>query len=264
MTGALLTLVCLTYGADPVDLAKIYETQEIVYTGGDYKDEHFKYRLMVPEKIEEGKKYPVILFLHGAGERGSDNEKQLSYLPTWMATPEMRAKYPCFLIAPQCREGEKWADVDWSRPESDKLPKEPSDQMQVAVKALEHVIADYPVDKNRIYLTGLSMGGYGSWDLAMRRPKFFAAVAPVCGGGDESQAELLLGTPIYAYHGDADTAVPVDRTRRMIKALKAAGAEPKYKELPGVGHNSWSPAYQDADGVVPWMFEQKRTDEKKE
>jgi predicted peptidase len=263
MTGALLTLVCLTYGAEPGDLDKVYETHEIVYTGGDYRDERFKYRLMLPEKIEQGKTYPVVLFLHGAGERGSDNEKQLFYFPTWMAEPAMRAKYPCFVIAPQCRDNQKWVDVDWSQPASAKLPREPSDQMRVAMSALDRVLAGYPVDKNRIYLTGLSMGGYGSWDLAMRRPKFFAAVAPVCGGGDESQAALLLGTPIYAYHGDADGAVPVERTRRMIEALKEGGAKPKYKELPGVGHNSWTAAYRDSDGVVPWMFEQDRTDETK-
>ena len=241
-----------------MDLSTVYETDSYVYTGGDYQKEEFKYRLMKPANMEPGKKYPVVLFLHGAGERGTDNEKQLYYFPTWMADPEMREKYPCFLIAPQCRPDKKWVDVDWSRTDSAKLPKEPSDQMRVAMAVLDKVIKENPVDKSRIYLTGLSMGGYGSWDLAMRRPKYFAAVAPVCGGGDESQAELLLGTPIFAYHGDKDGAVPVERTRRMIKALKEAGAEPLYTELPGVGHNSWNQAYQDADGVVPWMFKQER------
>jgi predicted peptidase len=105
------------------------------------------------------------------------------------------------------------------------------------------------------------MGGYGSWDLAARRPELFAAVVPICGGGDEHAAERLLKTPIWAVHGDADTAVPVERSRRMIEAIKAAGGQPKYSELPGVGHNSWTPAYSDPEGVLPWMFEQVRTEE---
>jgi predicted peptidase len=112
------------------------------------------------------------------------------------------------------------------------------------------------VDEKRIYLTGLSMGGYGAWELAMRQPTRFAALAPICGGGDESQAAILKDIPVWAWHGDADPAVPVERSRRMIEAIKTAGGKPRYSELPGVGHDSWTPAYTRADGVVPWLFEQ--------
>src|SRR5205085_8289835 len=140
---------------------------------------------------------------------------------------------------------------------------EPTAQMQVALQALRDTLKNYPVDTKRIYLTGLSMGGYGSWDLATRHSDWFAAVAPICGGGDESQAAKLKNIPIWAWHGDADDAVPVERSRKMIEAIKAAGGMPKYTELKGVGHNSWTAAYTDANGVIPWMFEQRKEHEAK-
>jgi predicted peptidase len=214
--------------------------------------------LLKPAKIEEGKKYPVVLFLHGAGERGDDNAAQLKYLPEWMTSAERRKKYPCFVIAPQCREGKMWAAARWGMKQSVAMPKEPTDQMKVVIGILDHVMKNYPVDLRRVYLTGLSMGGYGSWELAMRMPDRFAAVVPICGGGDEAQAEKIAKLPIWAWHGDADEAVPVERSRRMIAALKKAGGEPKYTELKGVGHDSWTPAYTRDDGVLPWMFEQHK------
>jgi predicted peptidase len=131
--------------------------------------------------------------------------------------------------------------------------------MNVALGVLERVLADYPTDPDRVYLTGLSMGGYGSWDLAERMPERFAAVAPVCGGGDTSRADRLVKLPIWAWHGDQDPAVPVARSREMIAAIEKAGGHPKYTELPGVAHNSWIQAYGNADGLIPWMFAQART-----
>lgn len=249
------TLAMGTLAMGAVDASKAYEEQSVTFTGGDYKDEVFKFRLLKPAKIEPGKKYPVVMFLHGAGERGDDNRKQLQYLPEQMAQPDWQEKFPCFLIAPQCRERKQWVEVPWG--DKDSTPtKELGPQMQVALKILDKVLKDNPVDQQRIYLTGLSMGGYGSWDLGMRMPERFACVVPICGGGDESHADRLVGMPVWAWHGDADEAVPVDRSRKMIAAIKKAGGDPKYTELPGVGHNSWTPAYSDPKGVVPWMFEQ--------
>jgi predicted peptidase len=236
-----------------------YEQRVHKYTGGKYKDEEFKYRLLSPAKPEKDKKYPVILFLHGAGERGDDNEAQLKYFPTWMAEAKMREKYPCYVIAPQCRSGEKWSVANWGAKESDAMPKEPTEQLSAAIGMLDSLMkSGMPVDEKRVYLTGLSMGGYGSWELAMRQPDRFAAVAPICGGGDESQAEKLVKVPIWAWHGDADNAVPVERSRKMIEAITKAGGKPKYTELKGVGHDSWTPAYTKDDGLIPWMFEQAK------
>jgi predicted peptidase len=214
--------------------------------------------ILKPKEIKPGEKYPLVVFLHGAGERGSDGWAQTKYLPTWMARPEMRAKYPCFLIAPQCPANEKWVDVPWDSKTSQPMPKNPSPAMRNTMDLIDRVIQSEPINTKRIYLTGLSMGGYGVWDLAMRMPDRFAAIAPLCGGGDESKAALLIHVPILCYHGAIDPAVPVERSRRMIGAIRAVGGHPKYVELPGVGHDCWTTAYTDPGGVVPWMFEQKK------
>ncbi len=241
----------------PDDVVKQFEERSFTYTGGEYKNEAFKYRLLKPEKIEAGKTYPVVLFLHGAGERGDDNTNQLQYLPEQMAKQEFRRKYPCFLVAPQCRAGKMWVQLNWSDKTSVPM-KEPGDQMKVVLGILEDVLKNNPTDPDRVYLTGLSMGGYGSWDLAMRMPEKFAAAAPICGGGDETHADTLVKLPVWAWHGDADEAVPVERSRKMIDAIKRAGGNPKYTELKGVGHNSWTPAYSSPEGLIPWLFEQRR------
>jgi predicted peptidase len=260
--NATTLLICLA-GAVTADLpsddvVKQFAELTYAYAGGEYKNEPFKYRLLKPEKIEPGKKYPVVLYLHGAGERGKDNVAQLRYLPEWLASADNRAKYPCFLIAPQCRPDKKWSNVSWADKAAADLPAEPSDQMNVAVGILDEVLKSYPCDVDRVYLTGLSMGGYGSWDLAERTPGRFAAVAPVCGGGDAKRADRLVGVPVWAWHGTDDPAVPVERSRLMIEAIRSAGGTPKYTELPGVKHSSWVQAYHGPDNLLPWMFEQVR------
>jgi predicted peptidase len=174
-----------------------------------------------------------------------------------MAQPDWRKRFPCFVIVPQCRNGRQWVNAAWGDRQSTPLADQPSDNLQMASAVLDQSLKTLPVDSNRIYLTGLSMGGYGSWELAMRRPKVFAAVAPVCGGGDESQAARLKGLPIWAAHGDADRVVWPDRSRRMVEAVKQAGGHARYTEYSGVGHNSWTGFYADTEGVVPWLFRQK-------
>ena len=216
----------------------------------------FRSQLLAPPAIEPGRRYPLVVFLHGAGERGRDNEKQLKYLPTWMAEPALRERHPCFLLAPQCREDERWVDISWADKKS--TPQgPPTTDMLAVIAALNAVITAEPVDPGRIYLTGLSMGGYGSWDLAARQPERFAALLPICGGGDEATAPRLAKLPIWCFHGDADKVVPVERSRTMIAAVRAAGGDPKYSELPGVGHDSWTPAYRDP-AVLDWLFAQAK------
>lgn len=257
MPAAFLIALALQVGSSPVDPASVFEEREVVFTGGEYQQEKFKYRLLKPAKIEPGKKYPLVVFLHGAGERGDDNRAQLKYFPALMATAAQREKYPCFVLAPQCRTDKRWVEVDWDAKDSKPQAKEPGSQMKVAMTALDDILREHPVDTKRLYLTGLSMGGYGTWDWAAREPKRFAAAAPICGGGDERTAELLKVLPIWCFHGDADTAVPVERSRRMIEAIQKAGGHPKYSELKGVGHDSWTPAYNDPK-TLEWLFEQAK------
>lgn len=248
MIPLLLSLALI--GADPKmpsdeTIAK-YEERKLAYEAEGQPAREVAYRLLKPAKIEPGKKYPVVLFLHGAGERGSDNARQLLYLPTWMADAEHQERYPCFLIAPQCPSSKWWA----GRGDGSEMP--------IVEKLLDATLAEFPIDPNRVYLTGLSMGGYGSWALAARRPEQYAAVVPICGGGDPKQAEKLVKIPIWAVHGNKDSVVPVSQSRTMIEAMRAAGGDPKLTELDGVGHDSWTPAYNDPEGVLPWMFQQSK------
>jgi predicted peptidase len=237
-------------------LADLYEHRATTVADGDRRVE-FRYRLMRPAAVAAGVRLPLVLFLHGAGECGVDNEKQLKYLPTWLAEEEPRRRHPCFVLAPQCREDERWVDVSWADDESTPQQPEPTLDLAAAVAALDDVLARELVDPARIYLTGLSMGGYGTWDLAIRMPHRFAAILPVCGGGDERLAARAAPLPIWCVHGDADTAVPVRRSRDMVAAIAAAGGRPVYSELPGVGHDSWTSAYRDGF-VLDWLFSQRR------
>jgi predicted peptidase len=237
-------------------MSMIYEEQAVSMV--DHGEPvRFRYRLLRPVKVEPGKTYPLVLFLHGAGERGSDNLAQLKYLPTWLAEPEWRERYPCYVVAPQCRADHRWAPYDWSDKQSSPLAPEPTGDLAAAVAAVDAVLAAEPIDPARIYLTGLSMGGYGAWELVARMPQRFAAVAPICGGGDESQARKLVGLPIWCFHGADDKVVPVARSRSMVAAIKAAGGDSKYTELMGVGHDSWTPAYRES-GLLDWLFQQRR------
>jgi predicted peptidase len=222
-----------------------------------YKDENGKtlqYRLMKPDNYDPKMKYPLVLFLHGAGERGKDNERQLIHGVPEFAKAENRKQYPRFLIAPQCPANEGWSNFLSKKPTTAKEQSEPGMLAVDLVKAIEK---EFSIDPNRIYITGLSMGGYGTWDIIVRHPDMFAAAVPVCGGGDPSQAEKIAKLPIWVFHGGKDKVVPPQRSREMVEAIKKAGGEAKYTEYPDVGHDSWVKAYKDAD-MMKWLFEQKK------
>ncbi len=215
------------------------------------------YRMMRPENLEPGKKYPLVIFLHGAGERGNDNEVQLVHGVKDFANPGARKKYPCFLVAPQCPVNKQWVQVPWSSPSHD-MPPKPSQPASLLVGLLDSLQKTLPIDADRVYITGLSMGGYGSWDLLARQPERFAAAVPVCGGGDEKKAERMKNVPIWAFHGGQDGAVPVSRSRNMVNAVNQAGGWAKYTEYPEVGHDSWNACYADPE-MMAWLFAQVRT-----
>ncbi|MGN6136555.1 MAG: prolyl oligopeptidase family serine peptidase [Aureliella sp.] len=236
------------------DPEKLFEPREFVGSNG----QTLKYRLLKPAPYDAERKYPLVIFLHGAGERGSDNVAQLKHGMAEFCKAKWRDKYPCYVLAPQCPEGQKWSDVDWSAPHSE-LPAKTSQSMQLVFDLVDTMIKDAAVNDNRVIITGLSMGGYGTWDALARRPSLFAAAVPICGGGDPKTADRFAQVPIWCFHGDQDQAVPVSRSREMVEALKAAGGHPKYTEYPGVGHNSWAQTYADP-AVLEWLFTQLRRD----
>lgn len=214
------------------------------------------YRLLKPQNYDPNVKYPLVLFLHGAGERGTDNEKQLVHGVREFVKPENREKYPCFLVAPQCPDAAQWVSVPWDADAHD-MPAEPSRPLRLALALVDALQREYSIDADRLLITGLSMGGYGTWDAISRHPDKFAAAVPVCGGGDLAQAQRIAQVPLWAFHGADDTVVKPQRSRGMIAAVKEAGGQPKYSELAGVGHDSWNPAYA-SDEMMAWLFAQKR------
>lgn len=201
-----------------------------------------EYLLYLPEAYEEDpQKFPLMLFLHGRGE----SRGPLSLVAKW-GPPKMAERgdeLPYLLVSPQCPSDESWAD---------------DSQQQRLVELLDHVVETYAVDPSRIYLTGLSMGGFGSWRMAADHPQRFAAVVPICGGGDPDDAEQLKQLPIWVFHGTEDRAVPFERSKEMVETLRQAGSEGvRFTTLEHVGHNSWSAAYATPQ-LDQWLKQQTR------
>lgn len=233
-----------------------YEQKVYVSSQGD----SLKYRLLRPETEKPGEKYPLVLFLHGAGERGNDNQKQLVHGGQMWLNPVNRAEHPAFVLFPQCPTEDYWAYH--SRPKSFVPGEMPQSQeatpiFSTLMQLLDTYLAMPQVDKDRIYVMGLSMGGMGTFDLAIRYPEVFAAAVPICGTVNPERLSAAKDVKFRIYHGDADNIVPVEGSRQAYKALKAAGADVKYIEFPGVNHGSWTPAFNDLE-LMDWLFSQKK------
>jgi len=226
--------------------------------------ESYRYQVFVPANFDSHKAWPVILFLHGVGERGDDGMLQTD-VGLAHAIRKDASRFPFIVVLPQCRK-----DASWVRP-----------AMQAqALAALEKSVREFHGDRVRLYLTGLSMGGYGTWEMAAKYPGKFAAYVPICGGifgppnkpdvhvsvaGDPNIADpyaetarRIASTPIWILHGGADSVVPVEESRKVAQALQTAKANVRYTEYPGVDHNSWDKAYAEPE-LVPWLLAQKLT-----
>jgi predicted peptidase len=206
-----------------------------------------EYVLFVPHDYDGTKPYPVILFLHGAGET-KGGKKMPVEVGIGPAIRKEEKTFPFITIIPQAEATKSAVRGRWSAGSPD---------AERALKMLDAVMTEYNTDSKRVYLTGLSMGGYGTWSLAAAYPEKWAAIVPICGGGDPAAAVKIKDIPTWVFHGDKDQAVPVERSREMIEAIKAAGGNPKYTEYPGVGHNSWDPAYATPE-LWTWLAEQKK------
>jgi predicted peptidase len=210
------------------------------------------YRLLKPVNPQAEDRFPLIIFLHGSEERGNDNESHLSAISNLFLNPNHRGKFPCYVLAPQCPKDELWAPYDIENPKSKELTK----PAQLVMELIDEVSKEFPIDPSRIYLTGLSMGGYGVWDLLAHFPDKFAAGVPICGAGDYHVAPKIKHIPIWAFHGAKDSNVSPQLSRTMISALQRAGGHPGYTEYPDIEHSSWIQAYQEPH-LLPWLFTQK-------
>lgn len=233
-----------------------YLVRQFVNTDGDT----LLYRILLPKDYESGKAYPMLLFLHGAGERGDDNARQLIHGSKMFASEEVRDQFPAIVVFPQCPKSDYWAQIvrneartEWQFPFSE----QPGRAMGLVIQLVDHLLRSEKVDERRLYVAGLSMGGMGTFELLARRPRQFAAAVPICGGGNPLLAPLYAGsTAIWAFHGDADTVVPAALSRKMVEALRRSGGKVRYTEYPGVNHDSWTPAFAEPD-LLKWLFSQK-------
>lgn len=223
------------------------------------KGDTLNYRISYPD-FSKSERYPLVIFLHGGGERGNDNRSQLKWGVQNFVTDKALKSYKAIVIAPQSPSNTRWSNFEGpfdDREQPLRLADTPSKPLQMTMEVVDQIIENFSVDTRRIYITGMSMGGFGTWDAIARWPERFAAAVPVCGGGDPSTAEKIAHIPIWATHGADDPTVPPEMSREMINALRKAGAQPGYTEYPGVGHFSWLQTYTDED-IMAWLFNQRK------
>lgn len=224
-----------------------FEARQFISESGDT----LNYRIYIPEEADSTGTYPLVLFLHGAGERGSDNTAQLTWGVWRFVQDSVQQRHPSIVVAPQAPKEQYWGRIDWR--ENLDLTSEPSKPLHLAYQLVNSLQEQYRIDSDRLYITGLSMGGFGTWEMLIRHPDMFAAGVPVCGGGDVTKAHTLADIPIWAFHGAVDDVVPPRLSRDMIRGIQYAGGHPGYTEYPDVNHGSWIPAYREPK-LVDWMF----------
>jgi predicted peptidase len=244
-------------------LAEAFAPHVYVNQGG----ERMPYRLFTPARLEPGRTYPLVVFLHGSSGSGTDNGKQLEggnlYGSLVWALPENQARHPAFILAPQSNWNWPCTIFDPKNP-----PKIAADiklcppgvlgvGARLAFEVIDSLLRSLPIDRARIYVTGHSMGGAGTWHMIAQRPRFFAAAVPVCGRGHPETAALVKDVPIWNFHGATDDVEPISSSRLMIDALRKAGGRPRHTEYPDLGHTVFAWAYTEP-ALVEWLFTQRR------
>lgn len=225
-----------------------------------YKGDTLRYRVLFPENYNKSKSYPLVLFLHGSGERGNDNEKQLVHGASLFTDSLNRMNYPAIVLFPQCPADQSWVAIkDKPDAQFDLIDaKEPAKPLYLAKKLVDLYLKTQAVDSRRIYILGLSLGGMGTFDLICRYPNLFAAAIPICGAVNVERLKKVRKMPIRIYNGDSDNSVSPEYSRNAYIELKADGSQHvEHIEYPGVGHDSWTPAFAEPD-FLKWLFSQKK------
>ncbi|MFM6937613.1 MAG: alpha/beta hydrolase-fold protein [Aquirufa sp.] len=217
------------------------------------------YQILLPKDFKPGKKYPLLVVLHGAGERGTDNEAQMKYGKSVFLDSLNRINFPAIVIFPQCPKESYWSSVKINR---STVPTtfifDYSAPINWPLQAVIDLVKSIKHDKKRTYIMGLSMGGMGTMEAVSRNPKMFAAASPICGGADLSYVpKYAKRVPLWVHHGDADIVVPVRHSRELVKAVQDQGVDIRYTEYPGVNHNSWDNAFKQPD-LLSWIFSHRK------
>jgi predicted peptidase len=224
------------------------------------------YRILYPEDYNPQKAYPLIIFLHGSGQRGNDNERQLIHGGKFFLSDSIRTRFPSIVIFPQCGQGDTWSYFNFTIDTANRrinllftFQEKPKKYARLVRLLADSLVQRGLVDTNRLYIGGLSLGGFGVWDFIERYPGYFAAAFPICGGGDTSRAPLIAGrTAVWIFHGASDPLVSVRYARQYFRSLKRVNADVKYNEYPGVRHNSWVNAFKEP-GLMEWLFSKTRS-----
>ncbi|WBU90617.1 alpha/beta hydrolase-fold protein [Cellulophaga omnivescoria] len=231
-----------------------------------YQKKHFiqntdtlLYRILYPQNFDENKKYPVLLFLHGAGERGNDNKKQLTHGSKLFTSEIAKTDFPAIVIFPQCAENDYWSKVKVNRKKSPislkfKYKKGPTKSLALTMALLDSISSKKYSNKHQVYVMGLSMGGMGTYEILYRKPNTFAAAIPICGGGDpKAVVNYATKTPIWAFHGAEDNVVSPQESLTMVSAILKAKGKPRFTLFENANHNSWDPAFAEPL-LLSWLF----------
>ncbi|WP_197414346.1 prolyl oligopeptidase family serine peptidase [Lacimicrobium alkaliphilum] len=231
-----------------------------------HQGETLPYRILYPLNFDPEQSYPLVLFLHGAGERGDDNLAQLTHGAELFAREAIQREYPAIVVFPQAAEEDYWANVDVNSESSpyklrfaDK-DAQPTQAMQLLLGLMDELSSEPFVDQQRIYVGGLSMGGMGTYEILARRPKMFAAAIAICGGGNLKNAgHYRQGLPLWAFHGEDDEVVDADLSEQMVAAINQHGGNARLTLYKDTGHNSWDKAFSEPD-LFPWLFSHQLDD----
>ena len=229
------------------------------HTNTSISNSPMPYRLCFPLNYNPAISYPIVLFLHGAGERGTDNNGPLNSSQggqLWAKTENQNSN-PCFVLVPQCANDKKWVETDWNQESYNQNNTPISNQLAMALDILNKLINNYNINQSKVYITGLSMGGFGTWDAITRYPSKFAAAIPICGAGDPTKAALIGSLPLRVFHSADDSTVPVNGSRNMVNAINSLGPNNRptnwYTEYTNQGHQSWNMAYATSN-LAEWLF----------
>jgi len=234
-----------------------------------YKKENFiqgtdtlKYRILYPENFDATKKYPVVLFLHGRGESGNDNEKQLTHGSKMFLAESFRKDFPSIVIFPQCAENSYWSNVDIEVASGKRFftfqkGGKPTKSMSLVLNLMDKVEHETYTDKNKFYVGGLSMGGMGTFEMLRRKSKTFAAAFAICGGDNVANAKRYKNVPLWIFHGGLDDVVNPQLSYNVFRELRKLGHEPKFTIYPKANHNSWDSAFAEPT-LLPWLFSHEK------
>lgn len=239
---------------------KAQDKSAFEYRKHDYKQGSLNYRVLYPENFDESKEYPLLLFLHGAGERGNDNNRQLAHGSSLFLKEENRKDFPAIIVFPQCPTDDYWANVDrvidedGTRHFTFKKGGKPNPAMKGLLSLTDSLTSLAHVNTDRVYVMGLSMGGMGTFELVSRKPNTFAAAAPICGGDNPKAAnKYAKKVPFWIFHGRKDDIVLPKFSEAMAAAINAKGGDAKLTIYPNANHNSWDPTFAEPE-LLSWLF----------